>query len=47
MATNVLGKSGRAMIEALINGETDPDVLSELAQRRLKRKKEELKKALT
>lgn len=46
VATNVLGKSGRAMIEALINGETDPDVLSELAQRRLKRKKEELKKAL-
>ncbi|MBW8130904.1 IS110 family transposase, partial [Pseudomonas sp. LAP_36] len=27
VATNVLGKSGRAMIEALINGETDPDVL--------------------
>lgn len=31
VASNVLGKSGRAMIEAMIEGETDPGILSELA----------------
>ncbi|MGC4379478.1 IS110 family transposase, partial [Fictibacillus sp. Mic-4] len=46
VARDVLGKSGRAMIEAMIAGEEDPEVLSELAQRRLKNKKEELKRAL-
>lgn len=46
VATDVLGKSGRAMLEAMIAGEEDPETLSELAQRRLKSKKEELKRAL-
>ena len=46
VASNVLGKSGRAMIEAMINGEENPELLSELAQRRLKNKKEDLKRAL-
>jgi len=46
VATDVLGKSGRAMLEAIIAGEEDPEVLSELAQRKLKRKKAELKRAL-
>lgn len=46
VASNVLGKSGRAMIEAMIAGETDPDVLSELAKRKLKNKKQDLKRAL-
>lgn len=46
VASDVLGKSGRAMLEAIIQGETDPHILSELAQRRLKNKKELLKKAL-
>lgn len=46
VATDILGKSSRAMIEAIINGEEDPVILSELAQRRLKNKKEELKRAL-
>lgn len=46
VASDVLGKSGRAMIEAMIQGENDPDVLSELAQRKLKNKKEELKRAM-
>jgi transposase len=46
VATDILGKSGRAMIESMIQGETDPEVLSELAQRRLKNKKAELKRAL-
>ncbi|GAX88418.1 IS110 family transposase [Effusibacillus lacus] len=46
VATNVLGKSGRAMMEAMIQGVDDPAVLSELAQRRLKNKKGELERAL-
>lgn len=46
VTTDILGKSSRAMIEAIINGEEDPAILSELAQKRLKNKKEELKKAL-
>jgi len=36
VASNVLGKSGRAMIEAMIAGETDHKALSELAKRKLK-----------
>ncbi|AEM72797.1 IS110 family transposase [Caldicellulosiruptor acetigenus] len=43
---DIMGKSSRAIIEAIINGEEDTVVLSELAQKRLKNKKEELKKAL-
>lgn len=46
VASNVLGKSGRMMIEALINGEEDPRMLAQLAQRRLKNKTAELEKAL-
>ncbi|GAX91066.1 IS110 family transposase [Effusibacillus lacus] len=46
VASDVLGKSGRAMIEAMIAGEEDPEVLSELAQRKLKTKKDDLKRAL-
>lgn len=46
VASDVLGKSGRAMIEAIIAGEEDPVILSELAQSRLKNKKAELQRAL-
>jgi len=46
VATNVMGVSGRAMLEALIAGSTDPQVLSELAKGRLRKKLPELKKAL-
>ncbi|MDN4183486.1 MULTISPECIES: IS110 family transposase [Bacillaceae] len=46
VASNVLGKSGRAMIEAMIAGEEDPEALSALAKGRLKNKKEELMRAL-
>ncbi len=46
VASDVLGKSGRAMIEAMIAGEENPEWLSELAQRRLKNKKADLKRAL-
>ncbi|OPX93181.1 MAG: Transposase [Pelotomaculum sp. PtaB.Bin104] len=46
VTSDTLGKSGRAMIEAMIAGEEDPKILSELAQRRLKNKKEDLQRAL-
>lgn len=46
VASDVLGKSARAMIEALIAGETNPEVLSGMALRRMKHKKDELKRAL-
>ncbi len=46
VASNVLGVSGRDMLEALIKGETDPSVLSNFAQKKLKAKKEQLKLAL-
>lgn len=47
VATNVLGDSGREMIEQLIAGEDDPMQLAQLARGRLRRKIAELEKALT
>lgn len=46
VASNVLGVSGRAMIEALISGVDDPIVLAELSKSRLRNKKELLQKSL-
>ncbi len=46
VATNVLGKSGRAMLEALIGGVTDTEALAELARGRLRAKLPELRQAL-
>jgi transposase len=46
VATDVLGKSGRAMLEALIAGEQDPARLSELARGRMRSKRPELQRAL-
>lgn len=46
VATDVLGASGRAMLEALIIGEEDPVKLADLAQRKLRGKIPELEKAL-
>ena len=46
VASNVLGVSGRNMLEAMINGETDTSVLADFAQKKLKLKKEQLKLAL-
>ena len=46
VATNVLGMSGRAMLEALISGTRDPEVLAELAQGKLRKKIPQLKQAL-
>ncbi len=44
--SDVLGLSGRRMIEALIAGVSDPDVLAELAHRRVKALPEVLREAL-
>lgn len=46
VASNVIGVSGRNMLEAMINGETDASVLADFAQKKLKLKKEQLKLAL-
>ncbi|MHB8370850.1 MAG: IS110 family RNA-guided transposase [Leptospirales bacterium] len=47
VATNILGVSGRAMIDALVEGKADPTALSELAKGKLKKKLPALQKALT
>jgi transposase len=46
VASDILGKSGRAMLRALIRGEHDPETLAELAEGRLRAKIPELKSAL-
>ena len=46
VATDVMGASGRAMMEALLGGSTDPDVLASLARGCLRKKIPELKQAL-
>jgi transposase len=47
VASDVLGKSGRAMLRAIIAGETDPKVLAELAIGRLRKQLPRLRRALT
>lgn len=47
VASDVLGVSGRSMIEAIIHGINDPKFLVGLARGRMKSKKEQLEKALT
>jgi transposase len=44
--SSVVGKSGRAMLRAMIAGESDPAKLSELALGKAQKKKEALKEAL-
>jgi transposase len=46
VATDVLGVSGRAMLQALIAGETDTGAMAELAKGRLREKREQLGQAL-
>jgi transposase len=46
VATDVLGASGRDMLEALIAGETDPEKLADLARQRLREKIPALRLAL-
>jgi transposase len=47
VVSHVLGVSGRAMLDALIVGERDPEVLAEMAKGRLKAKIPDLRVALT
>jgi transposase len=47
VATDIVGASGRAMLEALIAGEDDPTVLAELAKTRMRSKIPVLVEALT
>jgi transposase len=47
VATNVLGVSARAMLEARLAGTTDPTLLANFAQGRLREKREQLEQALT
>ncbi len=46
VATDILGVSGRAMLEALMEGQEDPVKLADFAQRQLRGKIPELEKAL-
>jgi transposase len=46
VASDVLGMSGRAMLEALISGTRDPEVLADLARGRLRKKIPMLEQAL-
>jgi transposase len=47
VATDILGASGRAMLQALIDGERDVHVLAEMAKARMRPKIPELLEALT
>jgi transposase len=46
VATDILGKSGRDMLDALVAGQTDPAVLAELARRQMRKKIPVLRDAL-
>jgi transposase len=46
VASEILGASGRAMLEAIIAGETDPEVLAGLARGTLRKKRAALAEAL-
>ena len=46
VATDVMGASGRAMLEALLQGTTDPTVLADLAKGKLRTKLPALRQAL-
>jgi transposase len=46
VASNVMGVSGRAMLNALVSGEVSPEVMADLAQGRLRQKRDQLLRAL-
>ncbi|MCA1679635.1 MAG: IS110 family transposase, partial [Actinobacteria bacterium] len=46
VASDIMGKSGRDMLDALVRGTTDPVVLAELARGQLRKKIPALKEAL-
>jgi transposase len=47
VAADILGKSGRDMLNALVAGETDPQVLADLARKQMRKKIPALREALT
>ena len=47
VATDIMGVSGRAMLEALVAGQRDPTVVAELARGRMRGKRAALVAALT
>lgn len=47
VASDVMGVSGRLMLEALVEGQAEPDAMAELAKGRLRNKIPELQQALT
>ena len=47
VASNVMGVSGRALLAALLDGTTDPAILAEVAQGKLRKKRDELARALS
>jgi transposase len=47
VASDVLGKSARAMLEALVAGSRDPEILADLARGRMRSKLPQLRSALT
>lgn len=47
VVSDVTGVSARAMLDALVAGQTDPEVLADLAVRQLRKKREALTAALT
>jgi len=44
--SDILGRSGRAMLDALVDGETDPERLADLAQGNARKKRAQLVEAL-
>ena len=46
VASDILGKSGRDMLDALVSGTTDPNVLADLARGQLRKKIPALREAL-
>lgn len=47
VVSDLMGVSGRAMLRALIDGQLDPQILADLAKRRMRSKVPELSQALT
>jgi len=47
IATDTFGVSGRAMLEAIVGGQADPESMAQLAKGRMRNKIPELEKALT
>ena len=46
VVTNIMGLSARDMLDALLRGETDPEVVAKLARGKLRKKREDLEQAL-